>query len=441
MQQILSANEDILRILRKARSSEQGYRMLKYCLPLEIDDGFLLFNVLTREMVLLTKDEYENRLESDYLRQHWFVVPVELNEKEFVDFVRFVCSNTKKEPVNITDYTIFTTTDCNARCFYCFERGRDKTPMSEETAQKVASYIIRNCGNQDVRITWFGGEPLFNAHVIDIISDELRTNNIKFKSDMYSNGYLFDENTIKKATDSWALKSVIITLDGTEDIYNRRKAFIYKEHSAYQVVMQNIDHLLNAGVFVTIRLNMDLYNVEDLLVLVDELAARFSNMDNIELYASPIYDNNLPLDKRYSPENLTLLYNKLQQLSDRINNHGISYTKFFKLRNALRNHHCRADCENAVVITPEGKLAACDHVEEFWGHLDRSDMNKDIIASWQERCDDLPECDDCFYYPDCIRLKKCINTIPCSVHTRNMKQRSIKMVMQEEYNRWCSSFN
>lgn len=61
--------------------------------------------------------------------------------------------------------------------------------------------------------------------------------------------YLFDGATVEQAVSHWKLKSVQITLDGTEEIYNRSKAFIYKDgKSPYQVVLANIQRLLDAGV-------------------------------------------------------------------------------------------------------------------------------------------------------------------------------------------------
>lgn len=437
MQQILSANEDILRILRKARTSDHGYRMIKYCLPLEIDDGFLLFNVLTREMVLLTKDEYENRLESDYLRQHWFVVPENLNEKELVDFVRFVCSTAEKKSKNTTNYTILTTMDCNARCFYCYELGRPRVPMSEETALKVADYIKNNCGGEKVRITWFGGEPLFNAGVIDTICDRLHDNNICFESSMVSNGYLFDKDTVQRAKNHWNLKRIQISLDGTEEVYNRSKAYIYKDGSAYQVVLKNIGLLLDAGIFVNIRLNMDLKNCSNLLELIDELSVRFAGRENLQVYSHLIFDTSLAMYERYTTEELDLLHAAQQNLNNKISSCNFS-KKHHAIKKTLRMKYCMADSGNSVVITPVGHIGLCEHhsEDEFIGHVETSERDNAVIESWRERSEEIPECNGCFYYPDCIHLKKCHEKSPCYEQERASLRHSTEKAMLYEYNCW-----
>lgn len=63
-------------------------------------------------------------------------VPQEMDDQKYADHVRFIRRTMQKKPEHITNYVIFTTTDCNARCFYCYELGRSRIPMSVETAHQ-----------------------------------------------------------------------------------------------------------------------------------------------------------------------------------------------------------------------------------------------------------------------------------------------------------------
>ena len=139
MKTISTANESVLAILKRFKQSCETCRLMHYCVEQHVDDGVLLFNLLTREVVHLSKEEYTHITELDYLRDHWFLVPKDANEKEYTDLVKWVLTNKQKKSKNITGYTIFPTTDCNARCFYCFELGRSRIPMTPETAEKTAS--------------------------------------------------------------------------------------------------------------------------------------------------------------------------------------------------------------------------------------------------------------------------------------------------------------
>ena len=113
--------------------------------------------------------------------------------------------------------------------------------MSEETGFKVVEFIADHCGkNRKVTLDWFGGEPTLGIERIDQISRGLREKQIRFTSLMISNGYLFSDELIRRATEIWNLTDIQITLDGTEEIYNRTKAYVNAENNPYHTVLDNI---------------------------------------------------------------------------------------------------------------------------------------------------------------------------------------------------------
>lgn len=437
MEQIIRANRTIMSILGKAKQSVSGYRLLHYCVPVQVEEGTLLFNVLTRELLLLTPEEYANALDCAYLRQQWFVVPMETDEKKLVGLVRWLQGTMRKESKHIDKYTIMTTMDCNARCFYCYELGRARIPMSNETAVKTADFIKANCGGKEVNISWFGGEPLYNAPVIDVITDRLREGNVAFRCSMVSNAYLFDDALVQKAKENWNLKWVQITLDGTEQVYNRCKAFIYREGSAYQVVIGNIARLLEAGISVVVRMNIDFHNADDLMALAEELAERFKGKTGLRAYPHLIFDEKKSWDERYPLDQWKKLYQMMNRLEDKLVELGL-HTMGEPLKRELRRNYCMADDEHAVVVTPDGHLSVCEHFSEseFIGDLDSQHRDKAVITSWCEHCDEIPECNDCFYYPDCVRIKKCPDLMPCIEPDREKRRRRLEAAMMYEFRRW-----
>lgn len=438
MEQIIKANKTIMEILGKAKQGGSGYRMIHYCIPQQVEEGMLLFNVLTRELLLLTQEEYAGALKSEYLRNHWFVVPEETDEKKLVGLVRWVHKTMHKQSKNITAYTILTTTDCNARCFYCYELGRSRIPMSEETALHTADFIKANCGGKDVSINWFGGEPLFNYRAIDLICERLRENGVAFRSSMISNGYLFDDELVTKAIDSWNVKWVQITLDGTEKIYNRCKAFIYREGSAYQVVMGNIARLLNAGMLVIIRLNVDFHNAEDLTVLIEELSTRFAGKSGLRVYPHIIFDKDEPGIQRYALEKWERLHELQYRLEDKLITSGLSLISDRRLKRELRGNRCMADSESGTIIMPDGEIGRCIHYSESEsiGNVASLERDQAMLASWKERREELPQCGSCFFYPECIRLKKCPHLTRCDDVERVKNRRYVEQAMVNEYHQW-----
>lgn len=439
MKVISAANESVLKILSKSNHSDNRSRRLHYCVDVSTEDGMLLYNLLTKELLLLSEEEYAQFEKLDHLKSHWFVVPDDLKDREYADLIKWVVSARQKKPDKITSYTIFTTMDCNARCFYCFELGRPRIPMSKQTALKVAEYIISHCKNEKVNLAWFGGEPLFNYEVIDIICESLRSAGIEYTSTMTSNGYLFNDEMIQKAVNEWKLSRVQITLDGTETIYNKIKAYIYREGNPYQIVLSNLGRLLDAAVRVNIRLNMDLYNAEDLLTLVEDIAQRFEGKRDLSVYASHLFKEGIPSAELHSEEEWHKRDAAMCRLTDRIAAYGLSSKR--GINKKIKLNHCMADSGNAVTIMPDGNIGLCEHFTEteFIGHIDHEGFDQKMVDSWKETIPEIPECAECFYYPDCIKLKKCTNDSICYPQYRTDKYRKIQKAMLNEYQKWKES--
>ncbi len=172
------------------------YRLSNFVIKEALKDGFLLYHTATCSLVYLEGDE---DMEQSFLQLvcMWYFVKIDFNEFLWIDNLRKERSNALSKDVK--RYTIFTTTDCNARCFYCYEKRLSRLFMTEKTAMDVAAYIIRNAKGSVQSIRWFGGEPLMNCKVIDLISEQLQRKDVQFYSKMITNGTLFDVGRIKKA--------------------------------------------------------------------------------------------------------------------------------------------------------------------------------------------------------------------------------------------------
>ena len=253
---------------------------------------------------------------------------------------------------------------------------------------------------------------------------------------MISNGYLFDANLVKKAADKWNVKWVQITLDGTEAVYNRIKAFIYKDQNPYQVVLSNIERLLNASVGVCIRLNMDLHNADNLLELIDELTRRFSGKKGLTVYAHHLFQGNKPMAEIHTDEEWKERDAAMHRLEQKIKEGGFDIKS--GISKGIKINHCMADSGKAVTILPDGNVGLCEHFSEneFIGHIDREGFDSTVIASWKERIPTIPECAECFLYPECIKLKKCSNESMCYRQFRRDKLRTTQRRMVNEYENW-----
>ncbi len=442
MKQIIKAQDMVLNILGRTPSTTSGYRMSTYCVSVPVERGALLHNLLTREMLLLTEDEYADRLTSVYLREHWFVVPETINEREYVGLVRWALQSKRKNLMKINNFTILTTTDCNARCFYCYEKGCTRITMTDQTAREVVTFIKQRCGGKKVHLAWFGGEPLMNERAIDIICEGLQSEGIEYTSGMTSNGFLFNEALAERAVESWHLRKVQITLDGTEEVYNRSKAYVGVTESAYQVVLSNIERLLSAGITVNIRMNMNPDNMDNLVLLTEELADRFGNVPGLRVYAKALFDvNTNDPREQYTWEEWRSLYATIERINEHLEERDITIPTRTGLRRDLRLYRCMADSGNSVVIVPDGHVGLCEHYceSEFIGDLKSREWDMTKVTQWRQYDEELPECQNCFYYPECVRLRKCTGRVPCTEWERSILRREHEKSMVTEYRRWLDN--
>lgn len=434
-----------LRLIKPKQNVGDVYCPSHFVIRLDVPEGVLLYHTLSCEMVFLD-NLGENIAADPYLREHMFFVPERMDEKKLVSQYRTIRSlvDKKDNPSVPTSYTIMTTTDCNARCFYCYEKNRRRIPMSNTTAMKVAEMAIRNfkklSSNTDseVKLRWFGGEPLFNAGAINIICGKLKENGVPYKSSMISNGYLFDEEIVRKAVELWKLKSVQITIDGTEDVYNRSKSFIYKDGSPYQRVIRNIGLLLDSKIKVTIRLNLGTHNAEDLLSLAHTLADNFGGKEGLNCYSHTLFEiaggkGSVTL----SDEDRKLLYHKQEQLVALLKQLGIS--KAGKLKKEIPFNQCMADSGKSLMIAPTGDIGLCEHYSEsnFISLVDSDNIvDQEMVDRFKERREEIELCDKCPIYPQCIRLKMCEESSVCYPEIVEQKISEIKYAMFHEYEKY-----
>ena len=145
------------------RADGQRYRLMTYVVQQPVDDGLLLYNTLTCSMVLLTPDEATDITAKGELIDRWFLVPQDYDDQKACREIRQMASILMPAAQTINKYTILTTTGCNARCFYCYEKGTKPVTMTAETASKVVRYIVAHRGDEEIKLKWFGGEPLVNV--------------------------------------------------------------------------------------------------------------------------------------------------------------------------------------------------------------------------------------------------------------------------------------
>lgn len=167
----------------------------------QIEEAIEELEILEKEQMLYTEDDYEN------------VLPM-------MD---------KREPV-VKALCLHVAHDCNLKCEYCFaEEGEyhgKRELMSAEVGKKALDFLIENSGSRrNLEVDFFGGEPLMNFDVVKEIvayGRELeKTHDKVFRFTITTNGILLDEE--KQAFINENMHNLVLSLDGRKEINDKMR--------------------------------------------------------------------------------------------------------------------------------------------------------------------------------------------------------------------------
>ncbi len=201
------------------------------------------------------------------------------------------------------NYIIMVNYNCNLRCPYCFQDHMRTDPnyqhllrrMTPEMVDKVAGamkqveagYGIPEDAELPRRLTFYGGEPLLasNHDIIKYFMEKMWSMGpARFSS--ISNGT--DLHHHKDLLGPGKIESIQITLDGPPDEHDKRR--IYADGSgSWERIAPNIHMALDLGTLISIRMNIDRNNVDQLPELADVIMAEgWHEHPNFSVYTSPI---------------------------------------------------------------------------------------------------------------------------------------------------------
>lgn len=402
------------------------YKVSKYTLIYEYMDYKIAFTTLGKCCIIYKKEE-ERRLRQ-FLVENWFLTRESLNDNDLSQCIKdaVVENNTATLLNTITNYVIITTTDCNARCYYCYEKDIKIDYLSEVTAKDIAYFIVKNYqqNQQPVHIEWFGGEPLYNENVINIICNILNENNVNFTSSIISNGILIDENKTDIYKDQWKLQSVQITLDGNRESYNKIKNYIYTDIDAFNTVINNIAALIKNNIFVTIRLNLGLDNIDELKAIIDFLHEDFEQNQYLLARYSYYVHTVFQLERTHPDK----IFELKQEIDDYIINKRGGNVNLSELKNT--SDSCMVNNNHSVLIHPNGKINIChrdvnksEYIGDIYSSMDT--WNKDLADS-KKTYYTTNYCESCLFYPSCFILNVCEDNKSCTKYKLDYRKKKLE---------------
>jgi uncharacterized protein len=233
-------------------------------------------------------------------------------------------------------YIFMPTYSCNLRCAYCFQDHMRTNPafkhllktMQPEMVDKIFAAMPQIESGHGVpedaevtrNITFFGGEPLLaeSRPIIEYIIDKaISLGKTKFSA--VTNGTELEAYHGLLGPEK--ISFLQITLDGPANEHDRRR--IYADGSgSFEKICQNITMVLNLGVQVSVRMNIDRNNIEQLPELADEIIRQgWDRYKNFSAYTAPVHASNEATDRKttFNSWELDVALNKMRQEYPKMN--------------------------------------------------------------------------------------------------------------------------
>ncbi|MBO3840815.1 MAG: SPASM domain-containing protein [Candidatus Brockarchaeota archaeon] len=324
-------------------------------------DGYLIYNTFNGALAFIDA-ELKNLEASDFQKLPPNLLKSLLDQgfliEEFVDELLMYeyYFNLARYLTSSVGFLLLTTYDCNFNCVYCYERPViSKVYMDLDVARRTATHITKFTDGKmakHVEITLYGGEPLLNLNIAQVVLDEVlkwcQKNGVSLDINLVTNGSLITPEVVNSLK-AYNLNSVQVTMDGPKEIHDKRRPF-RNGMGSFDVIMSNVLNCIDS-LPITIRVNVDKGNVSyfpAFLDLLDDLGLK----NKAGLWIAMLHG----LDDYCK----TMKFNDKEANEIRYNMWRLALKRGFKFGwYPSRFHLCDAMRDNAQIIDPKGNIYKC----------------------------------------------------------------------------------
>lgn len=297
------------------------------------------------------------------------------------------------------------TPHCNLNCHYCFAQGGGygtiSKAMDESFAERVVDIIKQECEQcEEIRLEYFGGEPLLNFSVIKVINSSVNeflsndhNGNKKLVNRISTNMTYLTSEMIDFFKENEFIFS--ISIDGGEIVQNRNRP-CRNGNGSFKPIITNIKKIRNLQKTQNIIARITYHDVEDgLLENVEELL-QLELFDYVSIY---------PSISTWKDKDESFRNDVFQQFINLIENYDNLRKKYKRFKGILEFdqiisqfvaskktlHHCRAGTRY-FTLSSDNKIVACHRL------VGDEEYNRDNVAietSWKIVVDQIEECSNC----------------------------------------------
>ena len=247
----------------------KGDKMLPFIKLFNCKAGYFLYDVNKNDIVELSKLEYKFILSKMIKNQNGehFVIDDEFERlKELKKIGFFSESRPSKIEHELSPYikdyltkrlqgvNLQVTQDCNFRCQYCsfsgsgyYDRTHCRQSMSVDIAKKSVDFLKKHsCEIKNIRIGFYGGEPLLNFPMIKEVVEYSR----KIMPEKDISFYLTTNATLlNEAMLSFFVENnfqIAISLDGPENVHDKYRRFAINGKGTHAQVIRKLKMIFDS---------------------------------------------------------------------------------------------------------------------------------------------------------------------------------------------------
>lgn len=346
----------------------------RFTVSFNIDnDNVLMFSALSGSIVIVPTQIY-NLLKQDKLssseplftqfKNAGFIAPENQDEFEILK-QSYLHSINKKDSLGIL---LAPTLACNFDCPYCYENRNDTRLMDKSTFDNMSKYLVNEIKINDTKnvlLGCYGGEPLlYPEYFMNLHNIIFEQTNITPESILITNGSLLSKK-IAELSNRLHLTNVQVTLHGCRSDHNKIRKFKNGSPS-FDDILEGIKATLETNVpRITIRVNIDNENSNNLIYLFDQLSeVDLVENSRVQIVPSPVVSDS-PSSSGYGKKclnNSDYFEVAIKWFKLLISKKIVYDTKV--IRNILKNQFvpqglCGSHSKMTYIVAPDGSFGRC----------------------------------------------------------------------------------
>lgn len=332
------------------------------------EDEYLLYNTNSEAMAVLTsseKDDYERIGKGELaegplyeaLLANRFILENPEDEASWLEYEyeKYKYNN------RLFELIITPTISCNLRCSYCYERKRPGF-MSENVQDALIRFVEQSYEQQpfrEFRVTWYGGEPLLGANIIERLSKAFLkfcdTHGVAYHASLMTNGSLASKEMMDRMY-ACGVKSVQVTFGGKGEVHDSERPAV-DGTPKFQTIYDNTCRMLDDGTAVHVEYVFDADNIDSCIEVASDLGPHHNIFTHFP-YPKMDYNNDFCDSNGVCRYHLQTPKEQAQGYRDIILATQPDADHWRQLLHPLK-HYCGAQTDRFFVIDEQGRAYKC----------------------------------------------------------------------------------